>query len=54
MGAGGNMAMGGAMGFLGGMMVADMMHGPHLGGADLGGGGGFGGGDVGGDFAADI
>ena len=56
MGAGGNMAMGGAMGFLGGMMVADMMHGPRCGGGDLGGGGGggFGGGDVGGDFAADI
>lgn len=60
--SGGNVAMGAGMGFLGGMMVGEMMadaghyHGGGYGG-DYGGGGGDyggGGGDMGGDFAADM
>ena len=45
---GGSVAMGAGMGFLGGMMVGDMMAdaGHHGGGGDYGGGGG--------DFAADM
>lgn len=54
--SGGNVAMGAGMGFLGGMMVGEMMSdvGHHGGyGGDYGGGGGdFGGGD--GGFAADM
>lgn len=60
---GGNVAMGAGMGFLGGMMVGDMLshhHGSY--GGDMGGGyggeygGGFsgGGGNCNGDFAADM
>lgn len=55
---GGTVAMGAGMGFLGGMMVGDMMAdaGGHYGGGgyggDYGGGGDFGGGD--GGFAADM
>ena len=45
---GGSVAMGASMGFLGGMMLADV--GDHGYGGDMGGGGGFGGGD----FAADM
>ena len=55
---GGSVAMGAGMGFLGGMMVGDMMSSHHhgggyggdYGGGDYGGGGDFGGGD----FAADM
>jgi len=57
--SGGNVAMGAGMGFLGGMMVGEMMSGGHhgyggdYGGGDYGGGGGdFGGGDAG--FSADM
>ena len=57
-GGGGNVAMGAGMGFLGGMMMGEMMAdaghhgGGDYGGGDYGGGGDFGGG--GGDFAADM
>ena len=55
---GGDVAMGAGMGFLGGMVLADMVHDMGHSGCGGGGGGGFGGGDVGGgfggDFAADM
>lgn len=52
---GGNVAMGAGMGFLGGMMVGDMLSHHHGGyGGDYGGGFSGGGGDCGGDFAADM
>ena len=55
---GGTVAAGAGMGFLGGMMVSDMMHhgGGYGGGGGYGEGGGYGdgGGDMGGDFSADM
>jgi len=58
---GGSVAMGAGMGFLGGMMVGDMMaDAGHHGGGDYGGGGGYDGGGGGGfdggggDFSADM
>lgn len=53
--SGGTVAMGAGMGFLGGMMMGEMMADAGHGGGDYGGGGyGGGGGDMGGDFAADM
>lgn len=51
--SGGSVAMGAGMGFLGGMMMGDMLADAGHHGGDYGGGGDFGGGG-GGDFAADM